>query len=86
MSFDGVTEWQIALHRVVVSPSGTKPHEVARFFELRDDSLDSSLGNADTIRDSAEHDVGLRRDAQKNVGMVGKERPWRNGSRRATAA
>jgi len=53
------------------------PHQVARLLQIGDDALDGSLGDADPLGDLAHPDLGLARQAQEDVGVVGEEGPGR---------
>ena len=72
-----VSEWQLGLHLVVVSPPASLPQHVTLVDELGEDSVGGTLGDPDGGGDVPQPHAGVTSDADQDVCVVGQEVPAR---------
>lgn len=77
MRLDAVTQRQVLVDDVQVATSASVPGDVPRLFQLGDDPLDRSLGDADGFSHIAKPDLWVLRHAEEHVRVIGQKRPFR---------
>lgn len=77
MSLDRMAEREIVPNFVPIPATLPDPFDVPAPFQIGNDPLDGALGDADHARDIAHPHLGLLRDAQEDMGVVGEKRPGR---------
>jgi len=71
----GVSHLDLRVDHVVVSSSDALAGDVARFDEIRDDSLGSPLRDPHGECDLAKAQIAVLRDDEEHLGVVRDERP-----------
>ena len=71
----GVAHLDVAVDRVVVSPTDAFPFDEPCLDEVGEDSLGGAFGDSDVDGDVAESDLGVVGDAKEHLGVVGDEAP-----------
>ena len=77
MSLDRVPQGKSGSNLVTISTTLATPLEVPSFFQVGDDALDRALRDAHKLSNIAHPHLGLPRNAQQDVRVVGKKRPCR---------
>ena len=75
MCFEVVAERQSLLHQIAIAAPFAPALQVAVGFELPEDALHGTLGDADLLGDVANARVGIMRDADQHVRVVREEGP-----------
>jgi hypothetical protein len=70
---EGMSQWQLGLHPVDVSPTNALASDVAVLDELGDDPVGASLRHPDGLGDVAQANAGVVRDAQQDLSVVREE-------------
>ena len=70
-----MTKGLLGQHLILISASDSVPPNEAFLFELLDDSLDGTLGDANSGSNFTQHQVGLTVQDDQNVSMIGQEGP-----------
>jgi len=77
VALDRVAQRQFGTDLVAVAPSLALAQDVARFLELGHDPLNGPLGHTDRRSHVTHSQLGVLRDAQQHVRVVGQEGPRR---------
>lgn len=75
----GVTHSDVAVDRVVTAAAVSFAFDVAGLDEVGDDALGCSFGDSDGVGDVPEAGLGVARDAEEHLSMVGEEVPGPRG-------
>jgi hypothetical protein len=70
-----VTERELRVHRVAISPAFAGNGEIPALFQFGHDSLDGSLGDTDARGDVAHPNFRFASNTDQDVGVVAQERP-----------
>ena len=68
-----MAQGELVMDLVHVAPALSATGEVALALELADDAVGGALGDADAVGDLTQPQVGVARDAQEHVRVVGEE-------------
>jgi hypothetical protein len=75
MPLDGVPQRQLGVELVFIASSDALTAQITVSHQVGDYALRGALGDADPFRYIAEPDLGILRNAQQNVGVIGEKGP-----------
>ena len=75
MPFDRVSKRQLRVELVFISPSDSYARKVAISDQVGNDALRGALGYANPFGHVAEPDLGVTRNAQQHMRVIGQEGP-----------
>jgi EmrB/QacA subfamily drug resistance transporter len=70
-----IWQGQVGLDGIAVASAVTLAGDVASGYELDDDAVGGSFGDPDRVAEFAQPDLGVVRDADQHLSVVGEERP-----------
>jgi hypothetical protein len=80
-----MTEGQVVADFVAVTATLANPGEVTGLFQVRDNALHGPFGDADQVGDVAHPNLGLSRQTEKDMGVIGQKSPRGQGFDRGEA-
>ncbi len=75
--FDGVPEMLVVDHVIVIASPNAFALNMASIFQVLNDALHSSLGDANSVGNIPEHHLRVLVQTDQHVGVIGEERPPR---------